>query len=183
MSTPGGGHSGSTCSRRCQGRGPSSPGSRLLPTARARWAGCDAALDRIDTPLIVVLDDFQEAGTGDVRADLQSLLEQPHPSLRLVLATRSDPPIRLQRLRLAGDLVEIRAADLAFTADEARELLQPLDLAPADVEMLWSRTEGWVAALRLARAVAPGAPGPQCVSSPGSRATTAPCPTTSPPRS
>ena len=97
-----------------------------------------------------MLDDFQEVGTGDVLADVESLLEQPHPSLRLVLATRSDPPVRLQRLRLAGDMVEIRAADLAFTADETSELLRPLELAPADVETLWSRTEGWVAALRLA---------------------------------
>ena len=118
-------------------------GSRTL-------VGLRAGLDRIDAPLIVVLDDFQEVGTGDVLADVESLLERPHPSLRLVLATRSDPPVRLQRLRLAGDMVEIRAADLAFTADETSELLRPLELAPADVETLWSRTEGWVAALRLA---------------------------------
>jgi LuxR family transcriptional regulator, maltose regulon positive regulatory protein len=128
-------------------------GSRML-------GGLLGALDRLDAPLIVVLDDFQEAGTGDVLADVEALLERPHPSLRLVLATRSDPPIRLQRLRLGDELLEIRAADLAFTADEARELLQPLELAPADVETLWSRTEGWVAALRLAELSLQGHPDP-----------------------
>ena len=140
--------------------------------------GLRAGLDRIDAPLIVVLDDFQEVGTGDVLADVESLLERPHPSLRLVLATRSDPPVRLQRLRIAGEMVEIRAADLAFTADETSELLRPLELAPADVETLWSRTEGWVAALRLAELSLQGHPGPAARSSPGSPATTAPCPTT-----
>ncbi len=128
-------------------------GSRAL-------GGLRAGLDRIDAPLIVVLDDFQEVGTGDVLADVESLLERPHPSLRLVLATRSDPPVRLQRLRIAGEMVEVRAADLAFTADETSELLGPLELAPADVETLWSRTEGWVAALRLAELSLQGHPDP-----------------------
>jgi LuxR family maltose regulon positive regulatory protein len=113
-------------------------------------AGLRGALDRIGAPLILVLDDFQTVGTGDVVGDVASLLEQPHPALRLVLATRSDPTMRLQRLRVAGELVDIRAADLAFTEPEAEELLQPLGLRPADVETLWARTEGWVAALRLA---------------------------------
>jgi LuxR family maltose regulon positive regulatory protein len=123
-------------------------------------AGLRSALDRVDAPVIVVLDDFQEAGTGDVLADVGSLLDRPHPALRLVLATRSDPPVRLQRLRLAGELVEVRAADLAFTETEADELLRPLELVPADVQALWRRTEGWVAALRLAELSLEGHPDP-----------------------
>jgi LuxR family maltose regulon positive regulatory protein len=123
-------------------------------------AGLREALDPVAAPVILVLDDFQEAGTGDVLADIASLLERPHPSLRVVLATRSDPPMRLQRLRLAGELVEIRAADLAFTEEEAEELLGPLELPPADVEALWTRTEGWVAALRLAELSLHGHPDP-----------------------
>ncbi|HKP21103.1 MAG TPA: LuxR C-terminal-related transcriptional regulator [Thermoleophilaceae bacterium] len=123
-------------------------------------AGFRAALDHLEGPLILVLDDFQEVRTGDVLADVEALLGRPHPSLRFVIATRSDPPVRLQRLRLAGDLVEIRAADLAFTAEEASELLRPLELAPADVETLWARTEGWVGALRLAELSLDGHPDP-----------------------
>ena len=129
------------------------PGSRSL-------AGLRGALDRVGAPVILVLDDFQEAGTGDVLADVASLLDRPHPALRLVLATRSDPPVRLQRLRLAGELVEIRAADLAFTEAEADELLGPLELVPADVHALWTRTEGWVAGLRMAELSLEGHPDP-----------------------
>ena len=70
--------------------------------------------------------------------------------LRLVVATRSDPPIRLQRLRVAGRMQEIRAADLAFTPAEANELLAPLELPANDIETLWERSEGWAAGLRLA---------------------------------
>jgi LuxR family transcriptional regulator, maltose regulon positive regulatory protein len=108
------------------------------------------ALDRVTGPVVLVLDDFHAVGTGDVLADVASLLERPHPALRIVLATRSDPPVRLQRLRVAGHLTEIRAADLAFTKAEAGELLGPLELEAAQVETLWTRTEGWAAALRLA---------------------------------
>ena len=108
------------------------------------------ALDRVPRPVLLVLDDFHAIGTGDVLADVESLLERPHPALRIVLATRSDPPVRLQRMRVAGQLTEIRAADLAFTRAEAGELLGQLELPAAQVETLWTRTEGWAAALRLA---------------------------------
>jgi LuxR family maltose regulon positive regulatory protein len=114
------------------------------------FAALRDALDAVNRPVLLVLDDFHVIGTGDVLADVESLLERPHPSLRMVLATRSDPPVRLQRLRVAGELTEVRAADLAFTRAEAGELLGPLDLPPAQVETLWNRTEGWAAALRLA---------------------------------
>ena len=69
----------------------------------------------------------------------------------MVLATRSDPALRLQRLRAAGRLTEVRAADLALTLDETAELLGGLDIAPADLERLWLRTEGWATGVKLAR--------------------------------
>ncbi len=74
------------------------------------------------------------------------------PGLRLVLLTRRDPPLRLSRLRLAGEVTEIRADELAFTAEETERLLAPsaAALTSHDVQRLWRRTEGWVAALRLA---------------------------------
>jgi LuxR family transcriptional regulator, maltose regulon positive regulatory protein len=122
-----------------------------VPSRASRgFAALREALDGLAGPLVVVMDDFHAIGTGDVLADVESLLARPHPNLRIVLATRSDPAIRLQRLRVAGELTEIRAADLAFTEAEAGELLRELDLPAAQVEALWTRTEGWAAALRLA---------------------------------
>jgi LuxR family maltose regulon positive regulatory protein len=115
------------------------------------FAALRDALDRVTGPVVLVLDDFHAVGTGDVVADVESLLERPHPALRIVLATRSDPPVRLQRLRVAGGLTEIRAGDLAFTTAEAGELLGPLELPAAQVETLSARTEGWAAGLRLAQ--------------------------------
>src|SRR6185295_19778789 len=80
--------------------------------------------------------------------------------LRVVLATRSDPPMRLQRLRVAGHLAEVRASELAFTEPEASELLSAHDLRHADIEALVYRTEGWAAALRLAELSLQGHPDP-----------------------
>ncbi len=110
-----------------------------------------ACLDDLEEPVVLVLDDLQMVGDPAVLADLDWLLEVEPAGLRLVLATRSDPALRLQRLRAAGRLTEIRAADLAFTLDETRRLLNGLDLAEDDLELLWRRTEGWATGLRLAR--------------------------------
>ena len=72
--------------------------------------------------------------------------------LRVVLATRKDPRLGLHRLRLAGALTEIRAADLRFSLDETRKLLEAagVTLSDAGVALLHERTEGWAAGLRLA---------------------------------
>jgi LuxR family transcriptional regulator, maltose regulon positive regulatory protein len=109
------------------------------------------ALAHRDQPVVVVLDDFHEVDDA-VHEDLERLARFPPPALRLVIVTRADPTIGLGRLRLDGRLTEIRAAELAFSLDEARMLFDALgiELAPADLEMLWRRTEGWAAALRMA---------------------------------
>lgn len=109
-----------------------------------------AVLGEVQEPLVVVLDDFHEVSDSGPMADLDWLLEHGPGSLRLVLATRSDPAIRLQRLRIHGKVLEIRAGDLAFTLAEAAELLAGLHLATDDVELLLERTAGWAAGLRLA---------------------------------
>ena len=72
--------------------------------------------------------------------------------LRVVLLTREDPPLPLHRYRLAGTIVEVRMADLAFTAGEAREMLLAMgvDLPPAPMDALIARTQGWAAGLRMA---------------------------------
>ena len=108
------------------------------------------ALAELTEPLHLVLDDFHQVGAREVVTHLGRLVEQVPDGLRLVLATRRDPSMRLQRLRVAGQLTEIRAADLAFTPSEAAELLAPLGLLEQDVETLWERAEGWAAGLRLA---------------------------------
>ena len=81
------------------------------------------------------------------------LLDHLPPQLHLVIASRADPPLPLARLRARGELVELRAADLRFTPDEAAAYLNEvmgLDLTAQDVAALEGRTEGWIAALQLA---------------------------------
>jgi LuxR family maltose regulon positive regulatory protein len=115
-----------------------------------RWlAGRLAGLPR---PVVLVLDDLHEAGGEAVAAELRLLLRYAPPQLRLVVATRADPPLSLHRLRVAGQLGELREADLAFTRSEARALLgdHGVALSGDDLEALLRRTEGWAAGLRLA---------------------------------
>ena len=85
------------------------------------------------------------------------------PELRFVLATRHDVRLGLHRLRLEGELAEIRAADLRFTVAEARELFAAagVELPEPAVAMLQERTEGWAAGLRLAALSLAGHPDPE----------------------
>jgi len=88
-----------------------------------------------------------------VHESLEFLVEHLPPGLHLVLASRADPPLPLARLRAAGQLAELRAADLRFTADEAAALLREsagADLPATAVAALAARTEGWAAGLQLA---------------------------------
>ena len=111
------------------------------------------ALDRVRGPVDLVLDDVHTLppGSAAVRA-LAALVRERPRALRLVLAGRADPPLPIARLRLAGELREIRARDLAFTPDEAAALLAGADLvlAPDQVRTLVDQTAGWAAGLRLA---------------------------------
>jgi LuxR family maltose regulon positive regulatory protein len=119
--------------------------------AQVPGAGSRAALDQLRKPLLLVLDDFHLVRSREVAADLDWLVDRDEGALRVVLVTRSDPPLRLERLRMSGRMCELRAADLAFTREEAEELLSGLELSGDDVEALWRRTEGWVGGLRLAQ--------------------------------
>jgi LuxR family maltose regulon positive regulatory protein len=101
----------------------------------------------------LVLDDYHLVHSRDVRDGMTLLLEHLPPHVHLVLSTRADPDLPLARLRGRGELVEIRAADLRFTSDEAATYLNEatgLHLAAGDIEVLEERTEGWIAALQLA---------------------------------
>ena len=102
---------------------------------------------------VLVLDDYHVIDSADVHEAVTFLLDNLPGNLQLVIATRADPPLPLARLRSRGQLTELRAADLRFTAGEAGEFLQRvmgLELTPAEVGALEDRTEGWVAGLQLA---------------------------------
>ena len=103
--------------------------------------------------VLLVLDDYHQVDAQPVHASLAFLVEHLPPGLRLVLATRADPPLPLARLRARGQLAELRAADLRFTAEEAAALLREAvgpELPDAAVTALVARTEGWAAGLQLA---------------------------------
>ncbi len=100
---------------------------------------------------MIAIDDFHLVRSPEVAEDLDWLLEHGDDRVHLLLATRSDPPFRLERLRMSGRLTEVRAAELAFTLAEAGELLGDQELSESDLGLLWRRTEGWVGGLRLAQ--------------------------------
>jgi LuxR family transcriptional regulator, maltose regulon positive regulatory protein len=103
--------------------------------------------------VVLVLDDYHLVETPAVHASVEFLLEHLPPQLRLVVASRADPPLPLARLRASGQLVELRQADLRLTAAEAAELLRTAvghELPDPTVAALEARTEGWVAGLQLA---------------------------------
>jgi LuxR family maltose regulon positive regulatory protein len=100
----------------------------------------------------LVVDDLHELRSPEALAQLTRLLTSLPPNVHAILATRHDLRLGLQQLRLAGELAEIRAADLRFTGRETRELLDAsgIALSQAGTALLHERTEGWAAGLRLA---------------------------------
>src|SRR5580698_6943613 len=111
----------------------------------------ELAADPGEDEVLLVLDDYHLIDSQPVHGSLLFLLEHRPPGLRIVLASRSDPP--LARLRAGGQLAELRAAELRFTADEAAALLREAtgaDLPGTAVTALTARTEGWAAGLQLA---------------------------------
>ena len=110
-------------------------------------------LNAVPRDIVLVLDDYHEVDTPDIQGGVAFLLEHLPPQLHLVITTRADPALPLGRLRGRGELVEIRAADLRFTPDEAAAYLNEvmeLHLVARDVAALEARTEGWIAALQMA---------------------------------
>ena len=100
----------------------------------------------------IIVDDFQYAAAA-VSGDMTDLVERwPAETAQLVLLSRSDPPLRLHRLRMAGELCELRDRDLYFSLAESRDLLAHfgVEIAAADLALLHQRSEGWAAALQMA---------------------------------
>ncbi len=110
-------------------------------------------LDLLAGSTVVALDDYHVIDSAAIHDAVIFLLDNLPPHVTLAMTTRADPPLPLSRLRARGELVEVRAAELRFTADEAEAFLNEvmgLELAPALVTALETRTEGWAAGLQLA---------------------------------
>jgi len=137
--------------RACDGaeRGP--------PADIPQGAGADliqtlfGSVPRSPDRLVVVIDDAHVLTRSDVLDGLDNLICGWQPGLSLILAARSDPLLPLHRYRLAGQMYELRAADLAMTPSEIREVLTAhhVTLEPRAFDMLAARTEGWTAGVRL----------------------------------
>ena len=111
------------------------------------------ALVSADAPLVLVLDDYHLVTSARVHASVATLLDRSPPQLHLILITRADPALPLSRLRVRGDLAELRAEDLRFSAAEALEFFSDRlgpQLSERDVLRVLARTEGWAAGLQLA---------------------------------
>ena len=137
-----------------------SVGSRLVRELTAApdldgWAVVERLLKDLaplQDRLWLVLDDVHELGSAEAQRQLELLLMRGPPELRFVLATRHDLRLGLHRLRLEGELTEIRAAHLRFSLAEARALFAAagVELPESALTLLYARTEGWAAGLRLA---------------------------------
>ena len=137
--------------RECDGaeRGP--------PADIPQGAGADliqtlfSSVPRSPARLVVVIDDAHVLTRSDVLDGLDNLICGWQPGLSLILAARSDPLLPLHRYRLAGQMYELRAADLAMTPSEIREVLTAhhVTLEPRAFDILAARTEGWTAGVRL----------------------------------
>ncbi|WP_030242376.1 LuxR C-terminal-related transcriptional regulator [Streptomyces sp. NRRL S-455] len=129
-----------------------------------RTLTCLAAdLESRDHPTVVVLDEFDRVTSPEIAEQLQFVLRHAGGGMRLVLVTRTEPLLPLHRYRAAGELTEIRDAELAFTSEEAQELLSRhgLHLPASAVTALVGRTQGWAAGLSLCALAARQGPDPQ----------------------
>ncbi|HEV7127686.1 MAG TPA: AAA family ATPase, partial [Ktedonobacterales bacterium] len=118
-----------------------------------------AALAATEEDVVLVLDDYQHITTQAIHGAVALLLDHLPPRVHLVIASRMQPPLPLSRLRVRDQLLELDAADLRFTAEEATAfLLQAAGphLSHEIAATLWTRTEGWIAALQLAALVLRG---------------------------
>jgi LuxR family transcriptional regulator, maltose regulon positive regulatory protein len=147
------------------------PGSKLVRPLTATpdmdgWAIVEWLLQDLHSlpdPVWLVIDDLHELRSAHALRQLELLVMRAPTELRFVLASRRDPQLGLHRLRLEGELTEIRAADLRFTPDESRGLLEAAGVRLSDqaLALLHERTEGWAAGLRLAALSLAGHPDPE----------------------
>ncbi len=134
------------------------------PDARVQQQAADEIVNTLERGElahgVIALDDLHHVDDPEALAFIDRLLPRLPERWTVAATTRRQPALRLARLRAAGLLTELRAADLQFTREEALALLLPAGVAPAAAEALHQRTMGWPAGLRLAlggaRGVGPG---------------------------
>jgi LuxR family maltose regulon positive regulatory protein len=131
--------------------------------ARAMVDRVLSALGDARGDLTLVIEDLHELASPAALAQLTRLLTNLPPGVHAIVSTRHDLQLGLHRLRLAGELSEIRASDLRFSQRETRELLDAtgIALSEAGAALLHQRTEGWAAGLRLAVISLAGHPDPE----------------------
>jgi LuxR family maltose regulon positive regulatory protein len=114
-------------------------------------------------PVVLVLDEFERVGTPEIAEGIEFVLRHAGNGLRLVMISRTEPLVPLHRYRAAGEITDIRGADLAFRPQEAAVLVDRhgMSLAAEDVQALTDRTGGWAAGLRLCVLAAQQAEDPQ----------------------
>ena len=147
------------------------PGSALVHGLTAApdldgWTVVERLLEdlaSLEDRVWLVVDDLHELHSAEALRQLELLIMRAQAPLRFVLATRHDLRLGLHRLRLAGELTEIRTADLRFSRAEARALLDAAGAPMSDsaLALLYDRTEGWAAGLRLAALSLAGHPDPE----------------------
>jgi LuxR family transcriptional regulator, maltose regulon positive regulatory protein len=130
------------------------PGTAFEPAADSAFDPVRMVFSQVTDeadPLVVVIDDAHVLTHPDVLDGLDRFVRGWNPGLRLVLAARSDPLLPLHRYRLAGQLAELRAADLAMTREEIGKVLavHGVTIPEPDFDLLVARTEGWAAGVRL----------------------------------
>lgn len=109
-------------------------------------------MEHLPRPFALILDDLHFVTEPRIHGALDFLIERLPPQMRLVIATRHDPPLALARLIARRQLAEVRRPHLSFTPDEVARLLNDslgLGLAPGELDALTARTEGWAAGLCL----------------------------------
>jgi len=109
-------------------------------------------INAYDKEFVMAFDDYHVIKDHGIHDALSYLIERLAPHAHALIATRSDPPFPLGRLRARGELKELRASDLRFDRSEATAFLNEvmnLELTPTDVSALEDRTEGWIAGLQL----------------------------------
>jgi LuxR family maltose regulon positive regulatory protein len=127
--------------------------SRQSPPIEHVLTALSNDLTDFEDDVLLVFDDYHEIITPSIHTSLAFLLDHLPARLHLFIATRSDPPFSLARLRVSNQLEEIRTHDLRFSSTETTLFLSTvmgLDLAAEEVAVLEARTEGWVAGLQLA---------------------------------
>jgi LuxR family transcriptional regulator, maltose regulon positive regulatory protein len=146
------------------------PAGRAGPPAATPDFYAPAMVDRVLSELAdagggitLVVDDLHELNSPEALGQLSRLLTSLPPRVHALLTTRHDLRLGLHQLRLAGELAEIRAADLRFSERETRLLLDASGVALSDAgaALLHQRTEGWAAGLRLAAMSLAGHPDPE----------------------